>query len=148
MSRQRTSLNRIEFYRSAALGFTLGILSSLAAANAQQGSSQGFEQNPILDTSNLAVVPRVVSAYELWLCVLITTFATVVVVIQYRILSKSTLATADAVMKTFLLTFLVAGALLLVAAGFNAQEVSPVIGLFGTIAGYLLGKEVGKGAAG
>ena len=35
-------------------------------------------------------------------------------------------------------------AIFLVVAGYSDQQIAPVIGLLGTIAGYLLGKESGR----
>jgi glycerol uptake facilitator-like aquaporin len=42
--------------------------------------------------------------------------------------------------KYFIIILLVLGMLLLITIGFNENQISPAVGLFGTIAGYLLGR--------
>lgn len=42
--------------------------------------------------------------------------------------------------KYFIITLLIIGMLLLIIIGLNQDQISPAVGLFGTIAGYLLGK--------
>ena len=46
--------------------------------------------------------------------------------------------------KYFIITLLVIGMLLLIIIGLNQDQISPAVGLFGTIAGYLLGKTDAK----
>jgi len=47
---------------------------------------------------------------------------------------------ADNVLKTLGTILIIVAALFLVVAGYSDKQISPVIGLLGTIAGYLLGK--------
>jgi len=48
---------------------------------------------------------------------------------------------ADAVLKIFGTILIVISAVFLVVAGYSDKQIAPVMGLLGTIAGYLLGKE-------
>lgn len=43
-------------------------------------------------------------------------------------------------LRIFTITILVFGSLLVVSAGFGSDQLGPVIGFFGTIAGYILGR--------
>jgi hypothetical protein len=43
-------------------------------------------------------------------------------------------------LRIFTITILVFGSLLVVSAGFGTDQLGPVIGFFGTIAGYILGR--------
>ncbi|QJR15356.1 hypothetical protein [Usitatibacter palustris] len=47
----------------------------------------------------------------------------------------------DSVMKVFGTVLIVTVSVFLVVAGYSESQISPVIGLLGTIAGYILGKE-------
>jgi hypothetical protein len=47
----------------------------------------------------------------------------------------------DSVLKIFGAILIVVSAIFLVVAGYSDEQIAPVIGLLGTIAGYLLGKE-------
>jgi hypothetical protein len=42
--------------------------------------------------------------------------------------------------RIFVITILIFGSLLVVAAGFSDVQITPLIGFFGTIAGYILGR--------
>ena len=44
------------------------------------------------------------------------------------------------------INLIVTGTLFLISAGFSAQQISPGLGLFGTIAGYVLGRRAGDTA--
>jgi hypothetical protein len=43
-------------------------------------------------------------------------------------------------LRIFVITILVFGSLLILSAGFGGDQLGPVIGFFGTIAGYILGR--------
>jgi hypothetical protein len=43
-------------------------------------------------------------------------------------------------LRIFIVTILVFGSLLILSAGFGGDQLGPVIGFFGTIAGYVLGR--------
>lgn len=43
-------------------------------------------------------------------------------------------------MRIYVINILVFGSLLVVSSGFGTDQIAPVIGFFGTIAGYLLGR--------
>lgn len=45
------------------------------------------------------------------------------------------------ILPAFGVPLIIVAAVVLVVAGFNSQQIAPVIGLLGTIAGYLLGKD-------
>jgi hypothetical protein len=44
------------------------------------------------------------------------------------------------VLRIFVITILVFGSLLVVSTGYVTEQITPIIGFFGTIAGYLLGR--------
>jgi hypothetical protein len=51
---------------------------------------------------------------------------------------------ADSILKIFGTITIIIAAVFLIVAGYSDRQISPVIGLLGTIAGYLLGKESNK----
>lgn len=55
-------------------------------------------------------------------------------------LLKATATPSAEVIRLIALLLIVSGVLFLVAAGYSAQDISPALGLLGTVAGYLLGK--------
>jgi len=51
-------------------------------------------------------------------------------------------------LRIFVIIILVFGTLLIVSSAYTTQQISPVVGLFGTIAGYLLGRSERSGGEG
>ena len=79
------------------------------------------------------------SRFEFWLSLLVLAFGTIVVVVQYLLVRRKDFDSND-VVRVFGVSLIVVGTLFLIAAGFEAQQIASGIGLFGTLAGYLLGK--------
>lgn len=52
--------------------------------------------------------------------------------------------TTESVLKIFGTILIIVIAVFLVVAGYSDRQIAPVMGLLGTIAGYLLGKDTGK----
>lgn len=47
---------------------------------------------------------------------------------------------SDMLVKFIVVTLIITGTLFLITAGYNNNQIAPAVGLFGTVAGYLLGK--------
>jgi hypothetical protein len=85
---------------------------------------------------------------ELVLSLSILVFGLATLLIQYLLLRNVTAHRTEEVAKTFIVTLIILGTLLLLASGFEDRTISPALGLFGTIAGYLLGKQgLGEGGS-
>lgn len=82
---------------------------------------------------------RILTRFEFWLSLLILLFGTIVVTVQFLLLRKKTFDGND-VLRVFGVTLIIVGTLFLIAAGFGDKQIAPAMGLFGTLAGYLLGK--------
>lgn len=50
-------------------------------------------------------------------------------------------APAEVVTRTILILVIVLGTIVLISAGYSNDQIAPAFGLFGTICGYLLGRE-------
>jgi len=44
------------------------------------------------------------------------------------------------ILKTLIITIIVIGSLFLITAGYSNDQIAPAMGLFGSIAGYLVGR--------
>lgn len=77
-------------------------------------------------------------ADSFWLsCILLSFGLLVVCVVAYLIkLGKE----PEALLRSFGTILIVIAAVFLIVAGYSEKQIAPVIGLLGTIAGYLLGK--------
>jgi hypothetical protein len=63
---------------------------------------------------------------------------------EFLLLRKTPQLRAEEMLRVFGVTLILFGALFLITAGFNAEQISPSMGLLGTVAGYLLGKSQAK----
>ena len=82
---------------------------------------------------------RILTRFEFWLSFLILGFGCVVVGVEFALLRKKDFDGND-ILKVFGVTLIVVGTLFLIAAGFGDKQIAPAMGLFGTLAGYLLGR--------
>jgi hypothetical protein len=117
------------------------------AEDAQKGNPPG---NPINHVQQLtpeggdsSVAPfsirRLLTRFEFWLSLLIIAFGCVVVAVQYALLRKRNFDGND-ILKVFGVTLIIVGTLFLISAGFGDKQIASAMGLFGTLAGYLLGR--------
>ena len=82
---------------------------------------------------------RILTRFEFWLSLLILAFGAIVVFLQFFLMRRQKFDAND-LLKVFGVTLIVVGTLFLIAAGFGDKQIAPAMGLFGTLAGYLLGK--------
>lgn len=124
-------------------GPTLSFAQQLTpAASAPQVGEQGNEQlTPAGGDSGAEPFSfkRILTRFEFWLSLLILLFGVVVVSVQFALLRKRAFDGND-ILKVFGVTLIIVGTLFLIAAGFGDKQIAPAMGLFGTLAGYLLGK--------
>lgn len=71
-------------------------------------------------------------------------FGLVVIVICAGLMRASR-PSSEAVLRVFGTVLIITGALFLVVAGYDDKQMAPVMGLLGTLAGYLLGKAPAAG---
>jgi hypothetical protein len=73
-------------------------------------------------------------------------FGFFVLVVQYLLLRRPPRQSAQDILQLLSINLIVTGTLFLISAGFSAQQIAPGLGLFGTIAGYVLGRRMGEAA--
>lgn len=102
-----------------------------------------------LEANEIDYDPKVGPGGETWeqalkaklLTIVIIAFGLIVFVFQTVVLYKSRDEIISEQMLTIsTVTLVIIGGLLLITAGFSSQQISPVVGLFGSILGYVLGK--------
>ncbi len=95
-------------------------------------ASELLDRNAKLHTSLVA--------QSLWLSGGLMVTGTIVLVGLIFMIYKKALAEAT-FYRLFILSFVITAALFLIVAGFGQDQITPVIGLLGTITGYILGKQ-------
>ena len=119
------------------------------AESEKPGSSEIQEQGSA-PRNQLKLVPArteigPLSSFEFWLSVIILGFTLIIMIGEVvLIISGKITATAEAAVRFVLVTLIIGATMFLIASGYSNDQIAPAMGLFGTIAGYLLGKSTGK----
>ena len=105
--------------------------------------AEPFGNAPPPQQISASAVPRFVSLLgngEFMLSLIILVFGAFVIFMQFILLKKARpTATPADIMRVFSITVIIVGVCLAMTAGYRTEQVAPVLGIFGTIAGYLLG---------
>ncbi|MGB3545325.1 MAG: hypothetical protein WBA17_00010 [Saprospiraceae bacterium] len=97
------------------------------------------QQKPNEPAFNAQVVPTR-TTQEIWLSIGVLIFGLFTVGAMITYLGRKTDEPATELMKFPVLALIIVGALFLVTAGYGNDQIAPIIGLMGTLAGYLLGR--------
>lgn len=90
--------------------------------------------------AKVAGAVSLMSNREFWLSVIILVFGMFIIVVEYFLLRDVVKDKTEEIAKTYTVTLIIIGTLVLISSGFTSQQIAPALGLFGTIAGYLLGR--------
>jgi hypothetical protein len=121
------------------------------AAQPEQGTTT-VNTPPVATTETVNQVPEGVnmppvdqdlvptkSTQEVWLSLGVLVFGIVVVLTQAYIIARRDEPVSQA-LKYLSVSLIIVGSLFLVTAGYGNTQIAPIIGLLGTVAGYLLGR--------
>ena len=78
----------------------------------------------------------------IWLAPTVLLFALLLIFLNFVGMWKSGKFWTDRSFKAFALTLIICAGLFLIVIGFSDQQLAPMMGLLGTLAGYILGAEV------
>lgn len=104
-----------------------------------QDSPPALEDNPVAVAGNIMRPVSLQTDKEFLLSVIVLIFGTTTAILIYRLFNNSHLRT-EQITRTYTVLLIIIGTLLLISAGFSNEQIAPALGLFGTIAGYLLGR--------
>lgn len=79
------------------------------------------------------------SSQEVWLSLGVLVFGMIVVLSQAWIINRRQEPLSQS-LKYLSVSLIIVGSLFLVTAGYGNSQIAPIIGLLGTVAGYLLGR--------
>ncbi len=77
---------------------------------------------------------------EFWLSVVILIFGVFIILVEYFLLKTVVKDKTEEIARIYTVTLIIIGTLVLISSGFTNEQIAPALGLFGTIAGYLLGR--------
>ena len=91
------------------------------------------------EPSDGPMVKRVLTTFEFWLSLEVLLFGVIVAMLEYVIL-RARNVNAEETLRVYAVTLIIVGTLFAITAGFDSNQIAPAMGLFGTIAGYVLGR--------
>ena len=83
------------------------------------------------------------SSFEFWMSFSVLVFGLLVFAIEI-IMVRLTKFQPEQTIKLLAVTLIVISTLFIITAGFDSEQIAPAMGLFGTVAGYMLGRASGK----
>lgn len=81
------------------------------------------------------------SSKEFYVTALIAGVFLLSLIMQFALLWRVRNLKADDALRPFSVVLIIMGTLVAITAGFSAAQIAPALGIFGTIAGYLLGRQ-------
>lgn len=83
------------------------------------------------------------SSVEFLLSILLLAFAVLALTLEVGLIMRGKIESAGGI-KLIIITLIIFSVIFLVVCGYGNDQIAPVVGLLGTIAGYLLGKNTTK----
>jgi hypothetical protein len=108
------------------------------AANEDQPPN---EDQPAPTSSSKGHYP---TSREFIITLLVSTVGLIALVMEFFMLRGLPKLKAEDILRVFAVTLILVGTLFFIAAGFDSTQIAPAMGLFGTVAGYLLGRSIDR----
>ena len=117
---------------------------NVSNAQSVDGSSANgnMQKNPAPQTGKSSTVGWL-SSFEFWMSFSVLSFGMLVFLVEIALV-KLTKFQPEQTIKLLAVTLIVISTLFIITAGFDSEQIAPAMGLFGTIAGYMLGRNSGK----
>lgn len=84
------------------------------------------------------------SSFEFLITSMIVGVALIALFMEFILLRRVPNLKAEDALRVFAVTLILIGTLFFISAGFDSKQIAPAMGLFGTVAGYLLGKNIDR----
>lgn len=95
---------------------------------------------PTADVSN---APNLMTSFEFYLSCIVLVFGLIGIFAIYK-LGKNRNLNNEEILKLFLVTVIVVAVLFVISAGYGDRQIAPAMGLFGSVIGYLFGRQSTK----
>ena len=117
-------------------------LQAQVADTTQFKEVQKIEQNQQsgLNADNVVKELKPRSSWEFAIALIVLIFGFLVLTLEVILVFKQKIKEEN-ILKFIIVTLIITATLFLIAAGYNNNQIAPAMGLLGTIAGYLLGKQ-------
>lgn len=137
-------MRRYAARRIVTLLLLIGIAPCLAHAQGPGGGDEVSRQLPALGTSGDpqgSPQARAHTSFEIALSVAVLVFGAIVIGLQILVMLRQNKYWDTWAIKIVGLTLVITSGLFLIVAGYSQDQVAPMMGILGTVVGYLLGKD-------
>ncbi|MDR6859854.1 hypothetical protein [Variovorax guangxiensis] len=110
------------------------------SARPQATTTSQINPPPEVATGKAAGSVSLMSNREFWLSCVILVFGVFIILVEFYLLRAVVREKTEEISRTYTVTLIIIGTLVLISSGFTNEQIAPALGLFGTIAGYLLGR--------
>lgn len=97
------------------------------------------DSGEILEPQELMPVSSPFTSFEFLLSIIVLFFGLIVVTLEVYLASKGIIR-SEYVYKCIIITLVIVGSIVLITAGYSNNQINGVIGILGSIAGYMLAK--------
>lgn len=101
--------------------------------------SDPLESADILEPEQMTAHASPFSSFEFLLSIIVLFFGLIVVSLEVYLASKGVIR-SEYVYKCIIITLVIVGSIVLITAGYSNNQINGVIGILGSIAGYMLAK--------
>src|SRR5947209_667625 len=122
------------------------------AVRYEDATPEGVSTPPTRDSGEAPIIPgemvaggRYLSSKEFLLALLVTAVLLVTLSLQFVLLRKIERLKVEDTLRSFSLTLVIMGTIYFIVTGFDSEQIAPALGLFCTIAGYILGRAERRG---
>jgi hypothetical protein len=116
-------------------------------ARSALAQTSGGNPPPAPEARPALLSDHVLGSPEIQLALIVLAFGALLIALEAVVILKAALD-SDTAVRLVTVTLVIVATLFTVAAGFGREEIAPIIGLFGTIIGYLLGRQATGGVPG
>lgn len=85
-----------------------------------------------------------VSSFEFMMTIMIVAISLIALGMEFLLLRRMPKLRPEDTLRVFAVTLIILGTLFFITAGFDSKQIAPAMGLFGTVAGYLLGRSTDR----
>jgi len=122
----------------------LGMFAVATPALAQTGDPAVTNAPPAQPpVKHISGSDRIFSDIEIQLTYGVLVFGTFIIILQFVLMLRAKF-NSETMIKMSTVTLVIVSTLFVITAGFDSRQIAPAMGLFGTIVGYVLGRETQK----
>jgi hypothetical protein len=83
-------------------------------------------------------------SFEFIITLMVVAIGLIALAMEFILLRQVGTLKAEDALRVFAVTLIIIGTLFFITAGFDSTQIAPAMGLFGTVAGYLLGRSIDR----